>query len=70
MESSSTSSRWRPARDAGHARSPEGRGEHRGRSDAAHRRRRANEMQAMLAAGRQFDNARYAKLLAKLPQLD
>ncbi len=29
-----------------------------------------NEMQAMLAAGRQFDNARYAKLLAKLPQLD
>jgi uncharacterized protein YoaH (UPF0181 family) len=29
-----------------------------------------NEMQAMLAAGRQFDNARYAKLLAKLPELD
>ena len=29
-----------------------------------------NEMQAMLAAGRQFDNARYAKLLAKLPQVD
>jgi uncharacterized protein YoaH (UPF0181 family) len=29
-----------------------------------------NEMQAMMAAGRQFDNARYAKLLAKLPQLD
>ncbi len=29
-----------------------------------------NEMQAMLAAGRQFDNARYAGLLAKLPQLD
>ncbi len=29
-----------------------------------------NEMQAMLAASRQFDNARYAKLLAKLPDLD
>ena len=29
-----------------------------------------NEMQAMMAAGRQFDNARYAKLLAKLPQID
>ena len=29
-----------------------------------------NEMQAMLAEGRQFDNARYAKLLAKLPDLD
>jgi uncharacterized protein YoaH (UPF0181 family) len=29
-----------------------------------------NEMQAMMAAGRAFDNARYAKLLAKLPQLD
>ncbi|HEX4943891.1 MAG TPA: hypothetical protein VFV55_06025 [Usitatibacteraceae bacterium] len=29
-----------------------------------------NEMQAMLAAGRAFDNARYAKLLAKLPELD
>ena len=29
-----------------------------------------NEMQAMLAAGRQFDNARYAALLAKLPQID
>lgn len=29
-----------------------------------------NEMQAMLAAGRQFDNARYAKLLAKLPEVD
>ncbi len=29
-----------------------------------------NEMQAMLAGGRQFDNARYAKLLAKLPELD
>lgn len=29
-----------------------------------------NEMQAMLAAGREFDSARYAKLLAKLPQLD
>lgn len=29
-----------------------------------------NEMQAMLAAGRQFDNARYAQLLAKLPRLD
>jgi hypothetical protein len=29
-----------------------------------------NEMQAMLAAGRPFDNARYAGLLAKLPQID
>lgn len=29
-----------------------------------------NEMQAMLAAGRSFDNARYAQLLAKLPKLD
>ncbi len=29
-----------------------------------------NEMQAMLAGGRQFDNARYASLLAKLPELD
>jgi uncharacterized protein YoaH (UPF0181 family) len=29
-----------------------------------------NEMQAMLAAGREFDNARYAKLLAKLPELE
>ena len=29
-----------------------------------------NEMQAMLAAGRQFDNARYSKLLAKLPEID
>lgn len=29
-----------------------------------------NEMQAMLAAGRAFDNARYAQLLAKLPKLD
>jgi hypothetical protein len=27
-------------------------------------------MQAMLAAGRQFDNARYSKLLAKLPEID
>ncbi len=29
-----------------------------------------NEMQSMMAMGRAFDNARYAKLLAKLPQLD
>jgi len=29
-----------------------------------------NEMQAMMSMGRAFDNARYAKLLAKLPQLD
>ena len=29
-----------------------------------------NEMQEMLTAGRPFDNARYAKLLAKLPHLD
>jgi uncharacterized protein YoaH (UPF0181 family) len=29
-----------------------------------------NEMQAMLAGGRRFDNARYASLLAKLPELD
>ncbi len=29
-----------------------------------------NEMQAMLSEGRTFDNARYAKLLAKLPKLD
>jgi hypothetical protein len=29
-----------------------------------------NEMQAMLATGRPFDNARYAGLLAKLPKLD
>ena len=29
-----------------------------------------NEMQAMLSASRQFDNARYAQLLAKLPELD
>jgi uncharacterized protein YoaH (UPF0181 family) len=29
-----------------------------------------NEMQAMMAAGRQFDNARYAQLLARLPQVD
>ena len=29
-----------------------------------------NEMQAMMAASRPFDNARYASLLAKLPQLD
>lgn len=29
-----------------------------------------NEMQAMLAGSRQFDNVRYAKLLAKLPALD
>ena len=29
-----------------------------------------NEMQAMMAAGRPFDNARYAQLLAKLPQFD
>jgi hypothetical protein len=29
-----------------------------------------NEMQAMLAAGRPFDNVRYAQLLAKLPKLD
>jgi len=29
-----------------------------------------NEMQAMMAAGRPFDNARYAQLLAKLPQID
>ena len=29
-----------------------------------------NEMQAMLAAGRPFDNERYAALLAKLPELD
>ena len=29
-----------------------------------------NEMQAMLAAGRLFDNVRFAKLLAKLPELD
>lgn len=28
------------------------------------------EMQAMMAAGRQFDNVRYAGLLAKLPDLD
>jgi uncharacterized protein YoaH (UPF0181 family) len=29
-----------------------------------------NEMQAMMAAGRQFDNARYAQLLARLPAVD
>lgn len=29
-----------------------------------------NEMQAMMSAGRPFDNARYAQLLAKLPQID
>ena len=29
-----------------------------------------NEMQEMLSAGRPFDNARYARLLAKLPNLD
>ena len=29
-----------------------------------------NEMQAMMAASRPFDNARYASLLAKLPQID
>lgn len=29
-----------------------------------------NEMQAMLAGSREFDNARYAKLLAKLPALE
>jgi len=29
-----------------------------------------NEMQAMMTAGRAFDNARYAQLLAKLPQID
>lgn len=29
-----------------------------------------NEMQAMLSAGRSFDNVRYAQLLAKLPKLD
>ena len=28
------------------------------------------EMQAMMSAGGQFDNARFAKQLAKLPQLD
>ncbi len=28
------------------------------------------EMQAMMSEGRTFDNARYAKLLAKLPKLD
>ena len=28
------------------------------------------EMQAMLSGGRQFDNAHYAKLLAKLPEID
>ncbi|MDH5264773.1 MAG: hypothetical protein OEX21_08505 [Betaproteobacteria bacterium] len=29
-----------------------------------------NEMQAMMAMARQFDNARYAQLLAKLPEID
>ncbi|MCW5592705.1 MAG: hypothetical protein KIS74_11455 [Burkholderiales bacterium] len=29
-----------------------------------------NEMQAMMSEGRAFDNARYAKLLARLPKLD
>jgi uncharacterized protein YoaH (UPF0181 family) len=29
-----------------------------------------NEMQAMMSAGRPFDNARYAQLLAKLPKID
>lgn len=29
-----------------------------------------NEMQAMMAAGREFDNARYAALLAKLPVIE
>ena len=29
-----------------------------------------NEMQSMMAAGRQFDNARYAQLLARLPAVD
>lgn len=29
-----------------------------------------NEMQAMMAAGREFDTARYAKLLEKLPEID
>jgi uncharacterized protein YoaH (UPF0181 family) len=29
-----------------------------------------NEMQAMMAAGREFDNARYAGLLAKLPVVE
>jgi hypothetical protein len=28
------------------------------------------EMQAMMASGGVFDNARYAKLLAKLPEID
>ncbi|NJD89238.1 MAG: hypothetical protein FIB05_14655 [Betaproteobacteria bacterium] len=28
------------------------------------------EMQEMMSEGRAFDNARYAKLLAKLPKLD
>ncbi len=29
-----------------------------------------NEMQAMMAAGREFDDARYAALLAKLPVIE
>ena len=29
-----------------------------------------NEMQAMMSESRPFDNARYAKLLARLPKLD
>lgn len=29
-----------------------------------------NEMQSMIAAGRPFDNVRYAGLLARLPQID
>ncbi len=29
-----------------------------------------NEMQAMMAAGREFDNARYAGLLARLPVVE
>jgi len=29
-----------------------------------------NEMQAMMAAGREFDNARYASLLARLPVIE
>ena len=29
-----------------------------------------NEMQAMMAAGREFDGARYAALLAKLPVIE
>jgi hypothetical protein len=29
-----------------------------------------NEMQAMMSLSRPFDNARYAQLLAKLPEID